>query len=182
VLPPSSADDEDSWGDDATALSGALRASAGPATLPVLPGYEVLGELGCGGMGVVYKARDTRLKRLVALKMILAGDAGPRHVARFRAEAEAVARLSHPNIVQIHEIGEHDGRPYFSLELVEGGSLDRAIQGVPKPTRAAAALVRRLALAMHSAHERGVIHRDLKPALLGGCRRPAPGMSRRGSR
>jgi WD40 repeat protein/tRNA A-37 threonylcarbamoyl transferase component Bud32 len=134
------------------------------AALPSVPGYEVLEELG-RGMGVVYKARQTRLKRLVALKMIRDGSyAGADKLARFRAEAEAVARLQHPNIVQIHEVGEHDGLPFFSMEFVEGGNLARELGGIPRAAKKAAALVEALARAMHYAHERGVVHRDLKPA------------------
>jgi tetratricopeptide (TPR) repeat protein len=141
--------------------------------LPTVPGYEILGVLGRGGMGVVYKARQTSLKRVVALKMILSGDfAGAPELARFRAEAEAIARLRHPNIVQIHEVGEERGCPFFSLEFMEGGSLDRRVRGTPQPPRLAAGLVAVLARAMHVAHQMGVVHRDLKPAnvLLG--RRP----------
>jgi tetratricopeptide (TPR) repeat protein len=144
---------------------------AGPApqpargTLPRLDGYEILGVLGRGGMGVVYKARQVSLKRLVALKMILAGPhAGSAELRRFRVEAEAVAHLQHPNIVHIYETGEQDGAPYFSLEFVDGGSLARKLAGQPLPGRQAAELVETLARAMHHAHERGVIHRDLKPA------------------
>jgi hypothetical protein len=137
------------------------------APLPTVAGYEILGELGRGGMGVVYKARQHGLKRLVALKMILSGvHAGTQELARFRHEAEAVARLQHPNIVQIYEVGEQEGRPYFSLELIEGGSLDRKLAGRPVPPREAAQLVRTLAEAMHAAHQQGVIHRDLKPANI----------------
>src|SRR5262245_16492525 len=135
------------------------------AASSVVPGYEVLGELGRGGMGVVYKARQVRLGRIVALKMILSGaHAGERDLARFRTEAEAIARLQHPGIVQVFEVGEHDGRPFFSLEYVEGGSLAAKLDGTPLPDRDAARLVEALARAVAAAHEKGVVHRDLKPA------------------
>jgi eukaryotic-like serine/threonine-protein kinase len=130
-----------------------------------IPGYELFGEIGRGGMGVVYKARQVGFNRVVALKMILAGDhAGPDDLARFKAEAEAIARLQHPNIVQIYAIGEHEGRPYFSLEYCDGGSLADKVRGQPQPPREAAALVQTLARAMHAAHQRQIVHRDLKPA------------------
>src|SRR5258707_9564311 len=104
---------------------GPAPAGAAAADWPVVPGYEVLGELGRGGMGVVFKARQVSLKRLVALKLIRDGAlAGPQERARFRIEAEAAARVRHPNVVQVYEAGEHQGRPYFAMELVEGGSLD----------------------------------------------------------
>jgi WD40 repeat protein/tRNA A-37 threonylcarbamoyl transferase component Bud32 len=139
-------------------------------------GYEILGELGRGAMGVVYKARQTKLKRLVALKMILAGPhASTSELARFRREAEAIARLQHPNIVQIYEVGEQDGRPFFSLEYVDGGSLAQQLTGTPLPARRAAELVQTLARAMHAAHQQGVVHRDLKPGnilLASGGREP----------
>lgn len=132
---------------------------------PRVAGYEILEVLGRGGMGVVYKARQMALNRLVALKMIRAGDhAGPEDLARFRAEAEAVARLKHPGIVQIYEIGEHDGLPYFSLELVEGGTLKHRLAGNPQPPEDAARWVEVLARAVSAAHEQEVIHRDLKPS------------------
>jgi WD40 repeat protein len=136
-----------------------------PGPEPGTPGYEILGELGRGGMGVVYKATQTRLKRVVALKMILAGaHAGPDQLARFRTEAEAVARLQHPNIVQVHEIGEHQGKPFLSLEFCPGGSLEKKLAGTPLQPRETAALVQTLARAMDAAHQKGVVHRDLKPA------------------
>jgi serine/threonine protein kinase len=143
-----------------------LGGRAGAVAEPLhLPGYEVLGVLGSGGMGVVYKARDVRLKRLVALKMILTGPhARPEERDRFRREAEAVARLQHANVVQIYEVGEHDGRPYLALEYVGGGSLAERLGGKPQPVEDAARLVRTLALAVHAAHQSGVVHRDLKPA------------------
>jgi WD40 repeat protein len=148
----------------------------GRGSPPAVPGYEILGELGRGGMGVVYKARQTSLKRPVALKMILAGSAaGAQELARFRAEAEAVARLQHPNIVQVHEVGEQNGQPYFSLEFVNGGSLAERLAGKPLSPREAAQLVQTLARAMHYAHQQGIVHRDLKPAnilLASGGREP----------
>jgi eukaryotic-like serine/threonine-protein kinase len=132
---------------------------------PDLPGYVVLEVIGRGGMGVVYKARQIALDRLVALKMVLAGaHASPEQLARFSIESQAVAQLQHPGIVQIHEVGEHDGLPYFSLEFVAGGSLAKKIGGKPQPTLEAAGMVRDLALAMREAHRRNIIHRDLKPA------------------
>jgi tetratricopeptide (TPR) repeat protein len=138
--------------------------AASPVAWPPVNGYEILGELGRGGMGVVYKARHIQLKRLVALKMLRGGSLeAEADLARFRAEAEAVARLQHPNIVQIHEVGDSDGRPFFSLELVEGGSLDRRIGGAPLPARGSAQLLLTVAQAVHYAHCRGIIHRDLKP-------------------
>jgi serine/threonine-protein kinase len=131
----------------------------------IVAGYEILGELGRGGMGVVYKARQRGLNRLVALKMILGGaHVGATQLARFQVEAEAVARLQHPNIVQIHEVGEHDGMPYFSLEFVNGSPLDKKIGGKPQPAREAAQLTETLARAIYFAHQQGIIHRDLKPA------------------
>src|SRR5262249_28642829 len=105
------------------------------ASLPQVPGYEVEEVLGRGGMGVVYKARHLALKRTVALKMLAAGNADQAERVRFKVEAEAVARLQHPNIVQIHEIGEAAGVPFFALEFVEGGSLARRLAGRPLPSR-----------------------------------------------
>jgi serine/threonine protein kinase len=128
------------------------------------PGYEILGELGRGGMGVVYLARHVGLDRLVALKMILHADyAGPAMRERFHAEARALARVRHPNIVPIHEVGEHQGKPFFALEYCGGGSLAQQLGGKPQPPSEAAALVELLARAIHAAHQSGVIHRDLKP-------------------
>jgi tRNA A-37 threonylcarbamoyl transferase component Bud32 len=133
--------------------------------LPAVPGYAIEGLLGRGGMGVVYKARHVALKRTVALKMIRAGvHAGDQERARFKAEAEAVARLQHPNIVQVFEVGEAGGCPFCALEFVEGGSLAQKLRGAPLPPREAAALVEALARGMHLAHARNVVHRDLKPA------------------
>src|SRR5438105_5398637 len=132
-----------------------------------VPGYEILSELGRGGMGVVYLARQTGLNRPVALKMILSGEhAGSNERERFRREAEAVAALQHPNIVQIYDIGEAQGRPYRAFEYVGGGSLANVLAGQPWPAKPAADLVEALARAMQYAHERGIVHRDLKPANI----------------
>jgi serine/threonine protein kinase len=132
---------------------------------PNIPGYEILQELGRGGMGVVYMARQRSLNRLVALKMILSGaHAGSTELTRFRREAEAVARLQHPNFVHIYDIGEHNGTPFFSLEFVDGGSLAHKVAAGPVPFRDAAEMVELLARAMHRAHQQGIVHRDLKPA------------------
>jgi WD40 repeat protein len=147
--------------------------SAAPPEVPAVAGYAVLGVLGRGAMGVVYLARDEQLKRLVALKMVLAGAHAGRHECeRFRIEAEAVARLAHPNIVQIYEVGEQDGRPYCSLEYVDGGTLGSRVKDAPLPAAEAARVVETLAGAMHAAHLKGIVHRDLKPGnvLLAGGR------------
>jgi tetratricopeptide (TPR) repeat protein len=136
-----------------------------PALRPKVPGYEILGELGRGGMGVVYKAWQKGLDRTVALKMVLtAAHATAAELTRFRTEGQAVARLQHPNIVQIYEVGEQQNCPYFSLEYVDGGSLDRKIAKEPLTAVQAARMVQILAEAMDCAHRRGIIHRDLKPA------------------
>jgi tetratricopeptide (TPR) repeat protein len=128
-------------------------------------GHEVEAVLGRGGMGVVYKAWHLRLNRPVALKMLLAGAyALPEEQERFLREVEAVASLSHGNIVQVHDVGDLDGRPYFTMELVEGGSLAQKLAGAPQPAGQAAALVATLAKAIHVAHQSGIVHRDLKPA------------------
>jgi hypothetical protein len=138
---------------------------AAPAHALLVPGYEVLCELGRGGMGVVYKARQKSLGRLVALKMILAGPhAEPQQAARFRIEAEAASRLSHPNIVQIYDVGECPGGLYCSLEYVEGGTLAGRVAEGGMQQEDAARLAATLARAAQHAHERGVVHRDLKPA------------------
>jgi eukaryotic-like serine/threonine-protein kinase len=150
-------------------------ALAAPLAEPALPpervgGYEILEELGRGGMGVVYKARHLKLQRLVALKMLLGGSfVTSEERARFRIEAEAVARLRHPNIVQIYEVGEHEvdaglPRPYFTLQFAAGGNLAGRLAGRPQPPRQAAAWLEVMARAAHYAHQQGIVHRDLKPS------------------
>ena len=149
-------------------LAGAAPQRArGPTGWPVVPGFEILEELGRGGMGVVYKARQISLNRLVALKMVLAGaHAGPVTLARFHKEAQALASLQHPDIVQVHDIGQVGGLPYFSLEFIDGGSLAAHIDGRPQDIRQAAWTIRILARAIHAAHVQGIVHRDLKPANI----------------
>ncbi len=129
-----------------------------------IAGYEVSHELGRGGMGVVYLARDTQLNRPCALKMILAAEHSlPETAERFLAEARLIAELEHPHVIRIYSVGEHDGRPYLALEYAEGGSLDKAIEGIPWEPKRAAGLLEPLARAVAEAHRQGIVHRDLKP-------------------
>jgi hypothetical protein len=139
--------------------------AARPVSLPVIDGYEVGELLGRGGMGLVFRARHKPLRRPVALKIVVSGaHAGATERARFRTEAEAVARLHHPGIVQIYEVGEQAGCPYLALEFVGGGSLAEQLDGTPVPPRRAAQILLDLARAVQHAHEQGIVHRDLKPA------------------
>src|SRR5580704_726547 len=139
--------------------------NSGTQIAPTIPGYAILEELNRGGMGIIYKARQLGLNRIVALKMILTGPyASADDVARFRGEAQAAARLQHPNIVQIFHIGEHAGRPYFALEFVDGGNLGQQLAGTPLAPGEAAAISETLARAVQYAHEQNVLHRDLKPS------------------
>lgn len=146
----------------------AMSGEPGPAldrTLPQIPGYDIEAVLGRGGMGVVYRARHAALNRTVAIKMPLAGpfaSAAERH--RHMREAQAVAALRHPNIITVHDVGEVEGRPYFTMEFIEGQDLGTKLSNIPQPARDAAALVATLADATECAHRAGIIHRDLKPA------------------
>src|SRR6266480_2576033 len=126
--------------------------------------YELLEEIGHGGQGVVYRARQKSLNRTVALKVIGLGRwATETHLRRFRLEAEAAASLNHPSIVPIHEIGERDGCCYFSMNLIEGGQLDQVVRREAISIRRAAQLIAKLARTVHYAHEHGILHRDIKP-------------------
>jgi eukaryotic-like serine/threonine-protein kinase len=146
--------------------SGTSSGAAAPQTgLPQIDGYNVEELLGYGGMGVVYRARHRKLNRTVALKMLLVGAyARNQELVRFQREAEAVAALRHTNIVQIFDVGDFHGQPYFTMELLEGGSLAQSLAGMPQPAREAAAVVETLARAIQVAHDWGIVHRDLKPA------------------
>jgi serine/threonine-protein kinase len=137
----------------------------GAAPLPQIPLYQVLAIIGEGGMGVVYSAHHLKLKRVVALKMLRSGAyASPAELGRFTLEAEAIAGLQHPNIVQIHDLGEIEGRPYFTMEYLEGGSLHEKLDGAPLPPAEAARYLVTMATAVSAAHRAGIVHRDLKPA------------------
>jgi serine/threonine protein kinase len=157
----------DTRGNPASTATHRPRRDPGERELPMIAGYEVIDEIGHGGMGVVYRARQVGLDRIVAIKMIR-GESWDSHAeqSRLRTEAELVARLQHPNITQVYEVGEHDGSPYFSLEYVDGGRLADYLAGRPQEARHAAAWVETIARAVHYAHQRGVVHRDLKPANI----------------
>src|SRR4051794_14005645 len=145
--------------------SGSPSSSPSSAELPRIPGYEVLEVVGRGGMGVVYRARHVCLDRPVALKMLLTGVHASRESReRFLREARMGAGLRHPNIVQVHDMGDREGLPYFTMEFVEGGNLAQKLAGMPQPPRQAAALLATLADAVQAAHRNGIVHRDLKPA------------------
>ena len=138
------------------AVAGSLRRSGR---------FELLEKIAQGGMGIVYRARDPSLNRVVALKLLLAGQfAGEQQLKRFRLEAEAAARLDHPNIVPIYEFGELDGRPFLSMRFVDGANLANHLRGMPMDPVPIAELMRTLARAIHYAHQRSILHRDLKPA------------------
>ena len=145
--------------------AGALAGWKLPEVGARIGDYELLEEIARGGMGIVFKARQGKLGRIVAVKMILAGRfASAEQVRRFRAEMAAAAQLQHPNIVRIHEAGEHVGQPYFSMDYVEGGNLASLIREQPLPAMRAAGYVKTIAEAIHFAHEQGILHRDLKPS------------------
>jgi WD40 repeat protein len=143
---------------------GRIRAEASTNCPSAIGDYEIVSEIARGGMAVVYKARQPRLGRIVALKRLKYQDQDSSDIERFRREADAVARLHHPNIVQVFEVGDDDGRPFFALEYVPGPTLADYVKGSPVEPRSAAECLRKVALAVHHAHEQGVIHRDLKPA------------------
>lgn len=163
---------DDSWQDRETQDSNTNDSEAGASGIDTLQGhsvqgYEILRELGRGGLGVVYLARDVRLHRKVALKMLLAGKFASESVLRrLVMEGEATARLQHPNIVQIYEVGEHEGHPYLALEYINGGTLSQRLEKGPQSPRDAALLMEAIARTVHYAHENGVVHRDLKPSNI----------------
>jgi hypothetical protein len=149
------------------ATSGYADTAAGPARPPCPPGYEIVGELGRGGMGVVYDARQTALNRPVALKMVLAGGhASQVALIRFLVEAEAVAAIDHPHVVRVFEFGNHDGHPFLAMERLDGGSLADRLKAGPLPVDEAVALLEQIAAGVQAGHDLGIVHRDLKPANI----------------
>src|SRR5437763_7425917 len=153
--------------DNAKATSGVKEAARAATMLGELGDYELLEEIGRGGQGVVFRARQKRLNRTVALKVISLGQwASKAHLKRFRREAEAAASLDHPCIVPIYEVDERDGSCYFSMKFVEGGQLDEVTRREPMPIRRAVELIAKVARTVHYAHEHGILHRDIKPGNI----------------
>src|SRR5213594_2246334 len=153
--------------DNAKPTSGVKEAVRAATMLGELGDYELLEEIGRGAQGVVFRARQKSLNRTVALKVISLGQwASKAHLKRFRLEAEAAARLEHPGIVPIHEVGERDGSCYFSMKFVEGGQLDEVVRREPMPIRRAVELIAKVARTVHYAHEHGILHRDIKPGNI----------------
>ena len=162
---PTRADSESLAGTTGSAQSKATNVTAGPPLN--LGDYDLLEEIGRGGQGVVYRARQRSLNRIVAVKVVRTGHwASPAHLKRFRLEAETAANLDNPNIVPIYEVGEHEGSCYFSMKFIEGGPLDELFKGKPMAIRPAAELIAKLSRAVHYAHERGILHRDIKPGNI----------------
>src|SRR5882757_3714259 len=154
-------------GENANAASKNKKSARAAELLGELGDYELLEEIGRGGQGVVFRARQKSLNRIVALKVIRLGQwASKAHLKRFRLEAEAAARLEHPGIVPIHEVGERDGSCYFSMKFVEGGQLDEVARREPMPIRRAVELITKVARTVHYAHEHGILHRDIKPGNI----------------
>jgi serine/threonine-protein kinase len=161
---------EAAYSAEAAAKAGSAKADDPGRASPMLMDfgdYELLEQIGRGGQGVVFRARQKSLNRIVALKIIGLGQwATKAHLKRFRLEAEAAARLEHPGIVPIHEVGERDGSCYFSMKFVEGGQLDAIPKREPMPIRPAVELIAKVARTVHYAHEHGILHRDIKPGNI----------------
>src|SRR4029077_17488334 len=154
-------------GADGNGAPNNKKSASAAELLGELGDYELLEEVGRGGQGVVFRARQKSLNRTVALKVISLGQwASKAHLKRFRLEAEAAARLEHPGIVPIHEVGERDGSCYFSMKFVEGGQLDEVARREQMPIRRAVELIAKVARTVHYAHEHGILHRDIKPGNI----------------